>query len=267
MVYSVAALPSPYHLRVERVEAIRAMDVDKDKLTDASRPIAETPAVAASDSKILAMTTTVSHEEGLINLANSTETDPELETMQGSALFEDLSDPKVKHTKEKLRNSKIGSDKPFSSVTEKETTLPSQDQLFKLSKTVPQLQKDTLASGIEPGSHDRTESQSSSNNHVAGTVHKLNLNTQEARLVNFLMICIPAVGIILSLLLISLYIVYEKSTVKRTETSGMNRHQTPSDGDNNDNMFMGIPANIQIWKDLQKLPPSVSLSEPTDSKK
>ena len=266
MAYSVAALPSPYHLRVERVEAIRATDVDIDKLTDASRPIAETP-VAASDSKILAMTMRVSQEEGLINLVNSTETDPELETMQSSALFEDLSDPKVKHTKEKLRNSKIGSDKPFSSVTEKETTLPSQDQLFKLSKTVPQLQKDTLASGIEPGSHDRTENQSSSNNHVTDTVHKLNLNTQEARLVNFLMICIPAVGIILSLLLISLYIVYEKSTVKRTETSGINRHQTPSDGDNNDNMFMGIPANIQIWKDLQKLPPSVSLSELPDSKK
>ena len=141
-----------------------------------------------------------------------------------------------------------------------EAPLHSPDQLFKLVDEVPPIQKDNPHSGIKH--YPNNEFNNESNIHQ-DIVRKLTINIPDSK--RALLICVPVGIVILSLVLITGFIIYKTSTKKQRKehvnsvivlTSSVNRNPTVTDVDSKDEVFMGIPTNNKIWKELQMLPPS-----------
>lgn len=139
--------------------------------------------------------------------------------------------------------------------------LPPTDQFFKWLDNLPPLQK--AAHMSENKNTPETETHSKTDGYDHDTVHKLNIDLHEPKLILF--ICVPLAAVMFFFILIASYIVYKKkkATRKHLESKivnfeSINRKPAVFQVGSQANIFMGIPANNEIWKDLQMLPPTTS---------
>lgn len=155
-------------------------------------------------------------------------------------------------------DSNRGEDSAVPKVKE-EIELPSPDELFKWLDNIPPFQKDKIPVIEEqPGEKDNKIS-----DHKTESVYKLKLNISDSKLIFIISGC-ASVFVIL-IILMTIFIVCKKkiSNKKRLDVRidfPGNNHKTPTvfSADGKDNIFMGIPANNEIWKQIQELPSTAS---------
>ena len=135
--------------------------------------------------------------------------------------------------------------------------LPSPDKFFKWLDSIPPLKKDTDKPDSGVGREDKL------NTEPHHSAHELDFDIHNSKLI--LMICVPVGAVLLCLILLTVYIVYKKRLAEKkaaeTKLSGLgvaNRNPDVFNVEGKDNVFMGIPTNNQIWKELQMLPATAS---------
>lgn len=135
--------------------------------------------------------------------------------------------------------------------------LPSPDKFFKWLDSIPPLEKDTSQlRGKSKPEKDHVDKLDTSVHH---SVHELDMNVFNSKLI--IMICVPVGVVLFFLILLTIYIVYKTrvsdkkvAESKLTVLGRVNRNPDVFNVEGKDSVFMGIPTNNQIWKELQMLP-------------
>ena len=243
-------------------------DIPNSDVTDATRsfsPFVE-PTVASSEGEAVTNEITPINNMVTDNGAGQPKPGAKVETpKEVSNWLQALRDLEIKSNilgiKARGGNSEMTPTESLPSLKRGDIELPSPDQLFKWLDSIPPLYPDTLQSG-DKSSQDNGIVSKTNAPHLH-TVDKLDVYTHTSKLV--LMICVPVGVVLLCLILITIYIVYKnrlsakkQAESKLTVLGSVNRNPDVFNVEGKDNVFMGIPANNQIWKELQMLPSTAS---------
>ena len=154
-------------------------------------------------------------------------------------------------------NTDITSTEPVPGMNGEDIELPSPDKFVKWLDSIPPLKKDTPKLAPEKENVDKH------NTPAQHYVNELDNNIYNSKVI--LMVCVPVGVVLVCLILLTLYIVYKKrlsekkvAESKLTVLGGINRNPDVFNVEGKDGVFMGIPTNNQIWKELQMLPSTAS---------
>ena len=134
----------------------------------------------------------------------------------------------------------------FPKINGDNVELPSPDKLFKWLDSIPPIDRNKLAQGIQ-------------SEHQGESVHKINTTVDNSKFI--LIVCVSVGALVFLMALGAIYIVCKKNFsspkhVDKIETK-THVHESVFTVEGQDT-FMGIPTNNQIWKELQMLPPTAS---------
>lgn len=137
--------------------------------------------------------------------------------------------------------------------------LPSPDELFKWLDNIPPFQKDKTPA-IEELPEEKVKKIT---DHKTESIHKLKLNISDSKLIFIISGC-ASVFVVL-IIIMTIFIVCKKriSNKKRLDVridflGNNHKNSTVFNAEGKDNIFMGIPANNEIWKQIQELPSTAS---------
>ena len=142
-------------------------------------------------------------------------------------------------------------DSSFSKIDENNVELPSPDQLFKWLDSIPPLDGSKVDTEKQNGNKEST--------HHNEPVNSESRHILESQLILIISVCVGTVILVVALLAIVI-------VLKRKHKSSKLVHEKVMEAPKNQTVytlegqevFMGIPTNNQIWKELQTLPPTAS---------